>query len=77
MSLLFSSLLKHAIVEVGTGRSGLKSAYGKALELGVCAVSQNTPFDGMLEGKNGGRCCWFVAGTFCDGKVKGTFAKKN
>lgn len=27
-------------------------------------------------GKNAGRACWVVAGTFCGGKVQGVFAKK-
>jgi len=27
-------------------------------------------------GKNAGRACWVIAGTFCEGKVQGTFAQK-
>ena len=25
---------------------------------------------------NGGRACWAVAGTFCNGKIQGTYARK-
>ncbi len=31
---------------------------------------------GIHEGKNGGRSCWVVAGTFCKGQIQGTFAQK-
>lgn len=44
--------------------------------LGVCPAAIAKKIDGSFSGKNGGRCCWMVAGTFCDGKVQGTFAKK-
>ncbi len=27
-------------------------------------------------GKNGGHVCWVLAGTFCGGKVQGTYAMK-
>lgn len=30
----------------------------------------------MNDGVNGGRVCWVVTGTFCGGKVQGTFAMK-
>jgi hypothetical protein len=30
----------------------------------------------MNGGKNGGRTCWAVAGTFCGGKVQGSYAAK-
>jgi hypothetical protein len=32
--------------------------------------------DGQNGGLNGGRSCWVVAGTLCEGKVQGTFANK-
>jgi hypothetical protein len=32
--------------------------------------------DGVNGGVNGGRTCWTVAGTFCGGVVRGTFAAK-
>jgi len=36
----------------------------------------DTSSDGLNGGKNGGRICWTIAGTFCGGKVQGTFAEK-
>ncbi len=32
--------------------------------------------NGLNGGKNGGRICWAIAGTFCGRKVQGTFAQK-
>jgi hypothetical protein len=45
-------------------------------EFGVCPAAQDISFDGLNRGKNGGRICWAVGGTFCGGKVQGTFAEK-
>lgn len=45
-------------------------------ELGICPVAVSPVFDGFNLGKNCGRMCWLVAGTFCSGKVQGTFAEK-
>jgi len=48
----------------------------KAAESGVCPSATAHAFDGVNSGTNGGRICWFVAGTFCGGEVQGTFAQK-
>lgn len=48
----------------------------KAQKLGVCPAVADTSFDGINRGKNAGRFCWAVAGTFCGGKAQGTFAEK-
>jgi len=32
--------------------------------------------DGVHGGKKGGRACWMIAGTFCQGKVHGLHAQK-
>ncbi len=45
-------------------------------EMGICPAVTDTSAIGLNGGKNGGRICWAVAGTFCDGEVQGTFAKK-
>jgi hypothetical protein len=45
-------------------------------ELGVCPASIETKVDGIHGGKNGGRSCWVVSGTYCGGKVQGTYASK-
>jgi len=48
----------------------------KAGELGICPASTNEKLDGVHGGKNSGRACWVVAGTFCGGTVQGSFAQK-
>jgi len=45
-------------------------------DLGVCPATTAEELNGMHGGKNGGRACWFVAGTLCKGDVQGTYAKK-
>ena len=45
-------------------------------EMGVCPAAIDTNFDGINHGENGGRVCWAVAGTLCDGEVQGLFAMK-
>ena len=49
---------------------------GKNAHLGVCPVFYATSYDGINHGKLGGRMCWFISGTFCNGEVQGTFAHK-
>ncbi len=44
---------------------------------GVCPTASSNACDGTNNGKNGGRICWAVAGTFCGGTVQGDFAKKH
>jgi len=48
----------------------------KADEFGVCPAADDASFCGINSGKCGGRFCWAVAGTFCGGKIQGTFAEK-
>ena len=45
-------------------------------ELGTCPATTDTSFNGLNSGINAGRICWAVAGTFCGGRVQGTFAEK-
>jgi len=45
-------------------------------ELGVCPAAVETRADGINQGKNAGRSCWAVSGTFCEGKIDGKFASK-
>jgi len=47
-----------------------------ALDLGVCPASEDASFDGINSGKCGGRFCWALTGTLCEGKTQGTFAEK-
>ncbi len=48
----------------------------KADKLGICIAAADLSFDGINSGNCGGRVCWAVAGTLCDGRVQGTFAEK-
>ena len=59
------------VLKCGREPGGIKSA-----ELGVCPAAADASSNSLNGGKNGGRICWAVAGTFCGGKVQGTFAEK-
>jgi len=41
-----------------------------------CVAHSATVFNGVHGGKNGGRCCWVVAGTRCGGVTQGVYAQK-
>ncbi len=43
---------------------------------GICPAAIEAKADSINRGLNGGRVCWAVAGTRCDGKVQGTYAQK-
>mgnify|MGYP001396171834 CR=1 FL=1 len=55
---------------------GRQPGGAKVAEMGICPAAAVHQFDGINHGKNGGRVCWAVAGTFCSGKVQGSFAEK-
>jgi hypothetical protein len=44
--------------------------------LGLCPAAAYESLDGLHGGKNAGRACWVIAGTFCEEGVQGTFAQK-
>lgn len=44
--------------------------------LGICPAATEARLNGVHGGINGGRACWVVAGTLCQGKVQGVFAQK-
>ena len=48
----------------------------KVAEFGVCPAAADESSEGLNGGKKGGRICWAVAGTFCGGKIQGSFAQK-
>ena len=48
----------------------------KVGELGICPATTDKSCDGINEGRNGGRICWAISGTFCGGKIQGTYAQK-
>ncbi len=47
-----------------------------AEDLGVCPAAVDKRLDAVHGGKNAGRACWVIAGTFCENEVQGTFALK-
>ncbi|MBR9979425.1 MAG: protein kinase, partial [Desulfatitalea sp.] len=48
----------------------------KVGQYGICPAASDQSFDGINDGKCGGRICWAISGTFCDGCSQGTFAEK-
>ena len=57
-------------------KCGRQPGGAKAGEMGVCPASTADAATGTNAGTQGGRFCWAVAGTFCGGKVQGTFTDK-
>jgi len=57
-------------------RCGREPKGANTAALGICPASTASRVDGMNKGTQGGRVCWAVTGTFCGGKVQGTFAMK-
>jgi hypothetical protein len=50
---------------------------GKNIDkLGICPATTDTSADGSNAGKNGGRICWAISGTYCNKKMQGLFAKR-
>jgi hypothetical protein len=58
-------------------KCGRESGGEKTADLGVCPAASDSSSDGLNSGKNAGRICWAVAGTFCGGKVQGDYAQKS
>lgn len=57
-------------------KCGRQPGGDKGKDLGVCPAATEVKTDGVNSGKNGGRACWVVSGTLCQGVVQGTFAMK-
>ncbi|MBI5643486.1 MAG: hypothetical protein HY954_08435 [Deltaproteobacteria bacterium] len=55
---------------------GREPGGAKVSELGVCPACTDGASNKLNGGKNGGRLCWAITGSFCGGKVQGTFAQK-
>jgi hypothetical protein len=55
---------------------GRQPGGNKVADLGVCPAAVEIKTNNLKSGNNGGRVCWVVSGTFCGGKVQGTFASK-
>jgi hypothetical protein len=57
-------------------KCGREPGGAKVKELGVCPAAIEGRVNGINCGKNAGRCCWAVAGTFCEGEVTGSLASQ-
>ncbi len=55
---------------------GRESGGNKVSKTGVCPAATEQRLDGMNGGTNGGRACWVVAKTRCNGEVQGTLSSK-
>lgn len=58
-------------MKCGRGPNG-----NKVPELGLCPSASNQDADSINDGTNGGRICWAIAGSFCQGHIEGTFARE-
>ncbi|MBN2010802.1 hypothetical protein JW960_15755 [candidate division KSB1 bacterium] len=54
-------------------KCGREPGGNKEKELGVCPTAIDEKNDGINHGINGGRFCWTIVGTLCDGKLFGSF----
>ncbi len=50
--------------------------YKKCGKENVCPAGLFKEADGYLGGKNGGRACVYIAGTFCPETIRGTYKDK-
>ncbi len=57
-------------------KCGREPGGGHMHDLGICPVTTSERLNGMHGGTNAGRACWFIVGTFCNGDLQGTYAKK-
>jgi len=57
-------------------KCGREPGGAKVTELGICPAATESSANGINKGKNGGRICWAIAGTFCKEVAEGEFAKE-
>lgn len=57
-------------------KCGREKAGSKKDAPGLCPAAGERELNGINAGKNGGRVCWAIVGTLCNGKVQGTFDSK-
>jgi eukaryotic-like serine/threonine-protein kinase len=55
---------------------GREPGGNNSLSMGVCEAASDESADGINRGKNGGRACWGIAGTLCEGEVQGNYSEK-
>lgn len=57
-------------------KCGRETGGEKIKKLGICPASTDTSADGLNGGKNGGRICWTISGTYCNKGIQGLYARK-
>ena len=57
-------------------KCGREPGGDKVAELGICRVANAKHLNGTNSGLTGGRVCFAVVGSFCEGDIQGSFAKK-
>jgi hypothetical protein len=57
-------------------KCGREPGGAKTHELGVCPAATFALANGFCGGKNGGRACVYITGTFCAGVIQGTYKEK-
>jgi len=57
-------------------RCGREAGGKRSGETGVCPAAAAASCSGLYNGKNGGRMCWAIAGTFAAGRIRGAFARE-
>ncbi|MCP4374461.1 MAG: hypothetical protein GY797_41120 [Deltaproteobacteria bacterium] len=57
-------------------KCGRELGGAKIEKFGICPAAKEVRASGIHGGKNGGRSCWVLTGTFCGGDVQGSFASK-
>jgi hypothetical protein len=57
-------------------KCGRQVGGNKVSEIGVCPAAIAYDADGYCGGKNGGRSCAFISGTYCSGIIQGTVKDK-
>ena len=57
-------------------KCGREPGGDKVEEFGVCPAVNEKRLDGVHGGKNAGRACWVITGTYCKGDIQGAFSKK-
>lgn len=57
-------------------KCGRQPRGGNVREFGVCPAATYILADGVNCGEKGGRVCWSIAGTLCDGRIQGSFVDK-
>jgi len=55
---------------------GRERGGAKVAEFGVCPATTDSSANGLNGGRNGGRICWAVTGTFAAAKFRGPSRKR-